>query len=117
MCSFNSFVYAVSLFPNLSKNFLVVKKSIPLFFNCQTFLLFNKLKSLFNFKNRPLSVFFCFSDVIKSVTLSCFGVAKVSKFFFLTSVCENIFLNFFQTPISIVNRSLAGFPLLSGVQR
>jgi hypothetical protein len=70
MCSFNSFVYAVSLFPNLSKNFLVVIKSVNSLLTVRPFvtdvtfclsLILKAKLSFFNSKSEPLfSSFFCF---------------------------------------------------------
>ena len=88
MCSFNFSVYAVSLFPNLSKNFLVVIKSIT---SLLTFRLF------VTDVTRLFFLFVTFEPLFSVCCPVVFGVAKVIKFLFLTSVCEKYFKVFFST--------------------
>ncbi len=60
--------------------------------------------SFFILSSEPLfsSSFFLFS-------LYRFGVAKVSKFFFLTSVCEKIFKLFFKLLFQSITARLLAF--------
>jgi len=75
MSQFSILVYAVSLFPNLSKNLML------LFYKVSPSL---EPSTLFRNPLISLGLFFIPS-------LVCFGVAKVIKFSFLTSVCEKTF--------------------------
>ena len=86
MSQFSILVYAVSLFPNLSKNLMLSLYKVSPFL--ETFDSFF-LKSADLFK----SIFFYPS-------LVCFGVAKVIKFSFLTSVCEKISELFFSQTLN-----------------
>ena len=76
MCSFNFSVYAVSLFPNLSKNFLVVIKSANSFITLRLFVTDVNL-SLF---------FFYFRTVVLSVPSRCFRGCK-GKQVFVSNKC------------------------------
>jgi hypothetical protein len=76
MSQFSIIVYAVSLFPNLSKNLMLLFYKVSSSLEPSTFFFRNPLISL--------GLFFIPS-------LVCFGVAKVIKFSFLTSVCEKTF--------------------------